>query len=116
MSNPLNGLKNAKIFGLLKVQDYWQMITDKGNISIYNPMEYRTAAGARLDLEQLRLGDIVDRIVVNVIDEDETQLCFELDGGSSVVISLAEEDYDGPEALCADLYSGVTVVMRAGDV
>jgi|GEM_PF-2656858 len=115
MAKPLDELKNATIQGMLKVQDYWQMITDKGNISIYNPVEYRTEAGARFDLEQLRLKDIGNRVVVNVIDEDETQLCFELDGGSSIVISLAEEDWWGPEALCACLHSGVIVVVRAGE-
>ena len=110
MAEPMNGLRNAKILEIQKTHDYWFITTDKGGLSIYNPVKYRTENGVFLDLEHLRLDDIVNCVVTNIIILDGNELCIKLDNGSSIAISLVEDDYYGPEAFCLDLDTGETIV------
>jgi hypothetical protein len=109
MIESMSGLNNARILRIQKSHDYWQIMTDRGIINIYNPVRYCTETGSFLDLEHLQFGDIVNHAVTNII-ECEKRLCFELDNDSSVIISLANSDYCGPEAFDIHLDSGTIIV------
>ena len=111
MLEPMNGLRNAKILGIQKTHDYWFITTDKGGLSIYNPVKHRTENGVFLDLEHLRFDDIVNCVVINIIILDGKSVSIELDNKSSIVVSLVENDYCGPEAFCLYLYDGPMIVV-----
>jgi hypothetical protein len=105
----LNGLRNAKIVGIQQTHDYWQIITDKGGVNIYNSVKYCTNDGA-FELKYLPLLDILNRFIVNITVEDTEYMNFELDNKSLIKISLADNDYNGPEAFDIHLDTGEIIV------
>lgn len=110
MIDAINELRNTSILKVQKVHDYWQIHTDKGRINIYNPATYHTTLGKSFDLEHIHSDDIINRIIINVFIENERYLCFKLDNESAIIISLADNDYSGPEAFCIYLNTGVIIV------
>jgi hypothetical protein len=110
MDKVLNNLKNTKIIGIQQIHDYWQIITDKGGINIYNPVKYYTANNDCYDLGYLQIGDILNHTIVEITAEEQKYLSFKLDNQSSIAVSLADNDYNGPEAFDIHLDTGEIIV------
>ncbi len=110
MDKILNRLKNAKIIGVQQIHDYWQVITDKGGINIYNPVTYCSVDNDCHDLGHLQIDDILDHIIVEITVERFKYLSFKLDNQGSITVSLADNDYNGPEAFDVHLDTGEIIV------
>lgn len=110
MDTVLDNLRNAKIVGIQQIHDYWQVITDKGGINIYNPVKYYTADNDWHDLGHFQLDNILDHIIVDITAEALKYLSFELDNKSSIKVSLADYDCNGPEAFDIHLNTGEVIV------
>ncbi|KJS23589.1 MAG: hypothetical protein VR72_00285 [Clostridiaceae bacterium BRH_c20a] len=110
MDKVLTSLRNAKIVGIQQIHDYWQVITDKGGINIYNPVKYYTTDNDCHDLENSQLDDILNHVIVGITAEELKYLSFELDNNSLITVSLADNDYNGPEAFDIHLDTGEIIV------
>jgi len=56
------------------------------------------------------LNELVGRVVQSIEIENSEALTLVMDGGATIEISLAPDDYNGPEAFCAQFNDGVIVV------
>ena len=109
MDNVLKGLINAQIIGIQQIHDYWQVMTDKGGINIYNPVNYYTVNNDCYNLELLSDG-IINQIIIDVAFWELKYLSFELDNKNSIKVSLVDNDYSGPEAFEIWLDTGEIIV------
>ncbi len=110
MDMVLSNLKNTKIIGIQQVHDYWQIITEKAGINIYNPVKFYTTDNNGYDLWQLQIKDILNHIIVEIAMEDQKYIGFILDNQISITVSLADNDYNGPEAFDIHLDTGEIIV------
>jgi hypothetical protein len=101
---------NAKITGVSFTHDYFQIVTNKYILSVYNPIKYKTISNVYSDLHDFCLSHIVSRSIIEVIPK-ETEVCFELDNKCFITVSLADEDFRGPEAASVCFTSGEIMVI-----
>ena len=98
----LDELKSQRLSSVEFVQDYIQLHFDDYTINLYNPVK---VVEGSTTLQQGQVGfrdglcNLINGIVRDVfyIEGDKVEVAFE--GGSSVVVSIADKDYSGPEAL-----------------
>jgi len=98
----LDELKSQRLSSVEFVQDYIQLHFDDYTINLYNPV--RVGEGSTT-LQQGQVGfrdglcNLINGIVREVVHTKGDKVEIVFDGGSSVVISIADKDYSGPEAL-----------------
>ncbi|MHB9010441.1 MAG: hypothetical protein ACYC3E_00410 [Carboxydocellales bacterium] len=112
MSSTIKDLVNAKISSVEKVYDYWQVCTDKGMINIYNPVKFVRAKNESIDLEESCIQELVNHSIVNLTFKTLEHIRFELDNEKVLTVSLAEDDYTGPEAVSVHFISGEVMVLE----
>lgn len=112
MSNVIKGLINAKILGIEKVYDYWQVCTDKGMINIYNPVKFVSQQNESRDLDETCIEELVKHNIINLVFKTLECIRFEVDDKKVIIVSLAEIDYIGPEAVSIHFNSGEVVVLE----
>lgn len=112
MGKTINDIIGAKINSIVEVYDYWQVITNKGTINIYNPSKYITPQGNEFKLKEVEKQDLVSSIVTNVEFDAEKYLKIEMDHMKTIEISLLVEDYCGPEAISVHFSTGEILVFE----
>jgi hypothetical protein len=98
----LDELKCQRLSSVEFVQDYIQLHFDGYTINLYNPVK---VVGGSTTLRQGQIGfrdglsSLINGVVRDVfyVEGDKVEVVFE--NGSSVVVSIADKDYSGPEAL-----------------
>ena len=106
----LYDMRNAKITEVIFIYDYWQIITDKYRVSIYNPLKYKTRINEYSNFCDIYISSIINHIIVDV-KLIETELVFELDNKCFVAILLSDEDYSEPEAASVCFKTGEIMVI-----
>ena len=112
MEKTVQDMVGAKIQSFEEVCDYWQIVTDKGTINIYNPSKYCTPQGNHLEMKDVKEEDLINAIVTNVTFEPAKYLKFELNHEKILKTSLEEEAYTGPEAVSIHYNTGETIVFE----
>jgi hypothetical protein len=98
----LDELKSQRLSSVEFVQDYIQLHFDDYTINLYNPVKVVERSGS-LRPGQVGFRDALCSLINGTIrdvfyaESDKVELVFE--NGSSVVVSIADKDYAGPEAL-----------------
>ena len=98
----LDELKAQRLSSVEFVQGYVQLHFDDYSISLYNPVKIIQGSGSLLQ-EQTGFKDALCSLINGIVRDvshtkgDKVEVAF--DGGLSVVVSIAEKDYSGPEAL-----------------
>ena len=100
----------AKILSLDEIYDYWQIVTDKGTINIYNPSKYFISKENYLGINEV--DDIVNAIVKNILYESMNYFKIELNNGRIFETSLLKGDYTGPEAISIHYKTGEIIVFE----
>ena len=111
MQKTIQDIVGAKIQSFRDVYDYWQIITDKGTINIYNPFKYHTLQGHHFEIKEVK-EDLVNAIVTNVAFMTRKYLQLELNHEKILETSLAEEAYTGPEAISIQYNTGEIIVFE----
>jgi hypothetical protein len=110
MESLFTGLTNAKITMITIVHDYLQISTNKGSISILNSFKYGKTEESCENWEQSISSDIVDKAIEEIVFEEHEYIDFKLSNKNTIRISLADNDYRGPEAIIVHLNTGVIIV------
>lgn len=111
MINQLNLLVNSTVVKIIKIHDYWQMVLDIGVINCYNPIKHcskKTSYPYDSKYSNLYVGKKIKKVVCK--DSEYLSLIFE--NQNRIVISLVEEDWEGPEAVSVNLNSGKIIVYQ----
>jgi hypothetical protein len=87
---------NSEIKDIIKVHDYWQIITDKVIINIYNPYIISNKIGENL---KQPYEDLINIKIKNITYKDNVEYCIELFDGYCIKILLDNDSYVGSEAL-----------------
>ena len=111
MIKTINELKNKRITGIQRICDYWQIITDECKVSIYNPVKYCMQSSGSIELRNIRIKDIIEHTIIDVIYKEFDYLKIELENKNTILISLLEKDYLGPEAACIHFCTGQLLVI-----
>lgn len=111
MCNQLDLLVGATVDKIIKIHDYWQLILDIGVINCYNPIKHNSRkTSCPFDYKYSDL--YVGKKVTNVIYKDLEYLTLVFENKSKIVISLAPEDWEVPEATVVNLSSGEMIVIN----
>jgi hypothetical protein len=98
----LDELKSQRLSSVEFVQDYIQLHFDDYTINLYNPVKVVEGSGT-LRPGQVGFRDTLCNLINGTVrdvvyaESDKVELVFE--NGSSVVVSIADKDSSGPEAL-----------------
>lgn len=91
--------------------DYWQILVDNGCINIYNPAKYHHCEnGESCDLSEISTKDIINQTIIKIEAEEHNYVEFRLSNNNSICISIADNDYTGPEAYEVWLETGEIIV------
>ena len=102
----------AMIQSIDQVYDYKQIVTDKGTISIYNPLKCYSTTGNEIELSEILERELENTVVTKIEFETEKYLRLELDYEIILEISLVRDDYYGPEAIIIDYKTGEIIVFE----
>jgi hypothetical protein len=113
MGKTIQDMVGAKIQTFKKVFDYWQIVSDKGIINIYNPSKYFALPQENyFEMKEVKERDLVNAIITNVIFETGKYLKLELNYEKVIETSLIEGDYMGPEAISISYNTGEIIVFE----
>jgi len=110
MNNPLDYLIGSIIDQIVYVRDYVQIGTDKGRISFYNPL-FLLVGDEKNEINITQpIPQIMEKTIEHIDDCDGEYINFILNDKTKIMVSLSEEDYSSPEAICAFLDNGNIIV------
>jgi hypothetical protein len=112
MKKSLLDLVGAKVQNFEEVLDYWQLVTDKGTINIYNPAKFLTSQGNHIEMKEVAQLNFTNIIIKNVYLEIEKIFRLEFSDEKVLETSLEDKDYYGPEAISIHYNSGETIVIN----
>ena len=112
MRNITQKLIGSKIQRFVQVYDYWQLITDKGSINIYNPFKFYYCNGNRIDQTREKMENLLDEVIINVFFETKVYIRFVLNNKVEIYVSLLDDDYTGPEAVSIRFNTGELFVIE----
>jgi hypothetical protein len=101
----------AKIKEVKEVHDYWQIVTDRGIISIYNACSFQIE-GRSFGLNELDKHEIGNNLIIACEIKENEYLRFNVDDRYIIEVSLLDEAYIGPEAVAVNFNSGETMVIN----
>jgi len=111
MEKTIQDIVGAEIKSVEEVFDYWQIVTDKGTINMYNPYKFFIPEGNNSEMMEAKAANLKNAIVTKVIFEKDQHLKLELNHQKVLVISLAEQDYTGPEAISIHYSTGEIIIF-----
>ena len=106
MPKAIKNLVGTRILGIQWIYDYWQIITDTCGINVYNPVKYYMSTNQYHELSEIKIGDIIGHTITEEENKKSCYMRFKLDTGATIEISLADKDYNGPEAVNINFDSG----------
>lgn len=105
-------LIGTKIKNFIKVYDYNQIITEKGIINIYNPLEYYIINRNQFVLSNIHELNLINTTITNIKFKTKKHLIFEINYKIILKVSLASEDYISPEAISIHFNTGEVLIFE----
>lgn len=100
----------SRIEKVEEVYDYWQWVTDKGSINIYNPFEF-SSKGNRIRNKEVITKDSFNEVIINVDFVANLYVTFVFSNDIKLKVSLLDEDYTAPEAISIHFKTGELIVI-----
>ena len=110
MKKSINDIVGSEILEYEKIWDYVQIITDKGTINLYNPVNFYLKNGEAIEIKEA-LSNILNCVITNLIILPNKYFGIEISNNVVIRVSLEDNDYSGPEAACINFENGGTVVV-----
>ncbi|WP_373229308.1 hypothetical protein [Cohnella sp.] len=99
-------IEKAVITNVKEVHDYFQLTSTNFLLNIYNSFHVK-CNNIILNNHEMLLGKVIK--TVKIIDTEA--LLLELEDNIIICISLADDDYSGPEAVQIKFNTGETIVI-----
>ncbi|MFC4766977.1 hypothetical protein [Effusibacillus consociatus] len=116
MGKSINDIINCKISKVQRVFtngtfDFWDILTDKCSIGIYNPVTYGKTVDKQEQLDDHNKDRLLNHVIKNVVIKNGQCLIFELDSSEIIHISLREADFKTPEAAEIHFQTGEIMII-----